>query len=176
MAKIPAFILLLISWSVLSSFIPPGEDHKDSGSQSLFRIGRSKDANQIIYEINLDEKGDLDPDSPVRIYWIKYTKGGQVEPLSFIQRKLAYGIQFEHVSDKEAAFHFVSYRERTFWISRKKDNRYCVNTVSRNRKVVVRRIFVQIDGGTFMFPEISRVELHGEDPETGEMTLETIIP
>ncbi len=145
-------------------------------SQPLFEINRSKDANEILYEVNLDNRGNLDTENPVRIYWIKHTRGGKTEPLSFTQRKLAYGLQFESISEKHAAFHFVSYKKRTLWINRKEGGKYCVNTISNNKRVIVKKIYIQIDGGSFLVPEISRVELHGEDPETGDDTLEIINP
>ena len=47
---------------------------------ALFKIGRSKDANEIYYTVKITPDGNLDLKNPIRIYWIKFTKNGAIEP------------------------------------------------------------------------------------------------
>jgi hypothetical protein len=37
-------------------------------------------------------------------------------------------------------------------------------------------VFTQIDGGTFWFPKITRVEAHAKEAEVGELVVEVIEP
>jgi hypothetical protein len=174
--KISIFFALGIVWFFVSGFKFTGADSKGTISYSLFKIERSKDANQIFYEVNVDANGNLDTSDPFHIYWVKHTQGGKMRPLTWVQKKFAYGLRFDNVSRQEVRFHFVSYVNKDFHVHQDKSGNYSVFTISLNRMVIVKRIFIQIDGGSFWIPEISKVELHSEDPESGEMIVEIIIP
>jgi len=56
------------------------------------------------------------------------------------------------------------------------ENCYKVFAVSGENEVEVSRIFIQIDGGSFWLPAISKVELHGIEAATGNLAIETINP
>jgi hypothetical protein len=40
--------------------------------KSLFYIHRSPNPNTVIYEVNLTDKSIIDPENPVKVYWIRY--------------------------------------------------------------------------------------------------------
>jgi hypothetical protein len=151
------------------------ESNKD---HSLFKIGRSRDANEIIYSINFDQSGKPDKSNPIEIHWIKKTNNNKIEPLTWIQKKYAYGIKVlnEYNIENEIYFQFVSYDKRTFILKKEDDDSFKVFTFSGNKEIEVSRIFVQIDGGSFWLPSISRVELHGIEPGTGNLAMEIINP
>ncbi len=166
-------ILLLIMYLVLNVFASGGTKNN---RLSLFKIGRSKDANEIHYEVNLDENGNLDLSSPIHTYWIKYTRNGRIEPLTWIQNKYAYGLKFLSVSPEKIEFQFVSYSKRNFWLKKIDSGKYKVYTLSKGKEVEVERVFIQIDSGTFWLPKISQVKLYANEPETREPLLEIIHP
>jgi hypothetical protein len=138
-----------------------------AASYSLFKVGRTKDANEIFYDINLTSNGSLNVENPINIYWIKKTKGGTTEPLTSIQTKFAYGVDYLSKNEHSAVFQFVSYDKRTFTL--KKDNKgvFRVFTSVRNKEVIVNQIYVYIVGGSFWFPTVPKVELHATDLITG---------
>ena len=57
----------------------------------LFKIERSRDADEVYYEVNTLADGTLDTDNSIRIYRVKHTENGQTELLTKIQKSLAYG-------------------------------------------------------------------------------------
>lgn len=142
----------------------------------LFKILRNKDANEISYDVNLDINGKLVQSNPIDIYWVKYANGGKKEQLNNIQRKYAYGICFTSLTRYQAVFRFVSYEKRTFTLKKDSQGTYKVYVKSLGKEVELSRIFIHIEGGTFWFPNISRVDLHGKDQSTGSNTIETIKP
>lgn len=164
-------MLFLIAGVVLSSFASKIASNK---SYNLFKIERSKDANEIFYDVNLDSKNNIDSGNPISIYWIKQTENGKKEPLTLIQKNYAYGIEYLSRSETQAEFQFVSYNKRQFQIKKNNNGEFKVYTQSNNKTVIVNRIFIQIDGGTFWFPKISRVELHSQDIQTNEKSIEII--
>jgi hypothetical protein len=63
-------------------------------TQPLFLIERTKNTNKIYYEVNITKGGAIDAKNPVRAFWVLWardTTGKTTEPLSFIEKKLAYG-------------------------------------------------------------------------------------
>lgn len=149
---------------------------KKNDDKTLFKIGRSKDANEIYYTVKTTSEGNLDLSEPIGIYWIKFTKNGAVEPLTSIQNTFAYGVKLLNVSSEKADFQFVSYSKRTFSLHKTKAGNFSVFTTTSGAEVEVERIFIQIDGGTFWLPKIPKVELHARIPEGGDPVVEIIIP
>ena len=162
---LPFFILLSL---FLSAFVASDE------STLLFKIERSKDANEILYTLNIDENGKLN-EKPINAFWIKHTKKNKIEPLTWIQRKYAYGLKYLHSCKKCATFQFVSYDKTNLHLRKYKDE-YKVFTQIKGDVVEVQKIFVQIDGGTFWVPNVTAVELHAKYIKSGEEVIETIQP
>jgi hypothetical protein len=149
-----------------------GQEHSD---HNLFWIERSKDANKIYYVVNVDESGSLDKEDPIDIYWIKHENHGEKEPLTWIQSRLAYGIRYLKVSEEEVEFQFVSYKKIKLLLKQTSDG-YSVFMKLNNRLMELQKVFVQIDGGSFMFPKIPYVKLYGINPKTDKKIHDTIIP
>ncbi|OFY61090.1 MAG: hypothetical protein A2X04_00535 [Bacteroidetes bacterium GWF2_41_9] len=170
-------MLLIFTAPVSYGFIN-SENSYNNWEYDLFKIGRSRDANEIIYSINFDQPGHPDKSDPIEIHWIKRTNNNKVEPLTWIQKKYAYGIKFlnELKKEDEIYFQFVSYDKRTFILKKNVENCYKVFTISGEKEVEVSRIFIEINGGSFWLPTVSRVELHGKEPGTGNLAMETINP
>lgn len=166
---ISAFFLVI-------SLISVAADLGNSNSNSLFKIGRSKDANEIYYEVKTTANGSLDLKEPIKIYWIKYTKNNAIEPLTIVQQKFAYGLKFLETTQESAEFQFVSYSKRTLTLRKNNDGNYGVFTEVEGKEVELERVFIQIDGGTFWFPKITRVEVHAKKVEAGELVVEVIRP
>lgn len=170
--KIGVLILYLLFGEVVSVW---ASSNSSPDKAPMFRIARNRDANEIWYAANFNVNGTPDKDSPVDVFWLKKTAQNKTEPLTWIQRRLAYGVKVLKNNPAKVEFQFVSYPHRTFEM-RKYNNRYKVFTTSNKQEVIVERIFINISGGTFMLPKISKVELYGIDPTTGNKTLEIIRP
>lgn len=169
-------IILFLSLTLIvlnGSFASGKELNKKT---ALFKIGRSKDANEIYYTVKTTTEGNLDLSEPIGIYWIKFTKNGAVEPLTSIQNTFAYGVKFLNISPGKADFQFVSYSKRIFSLHKTKAGYFSVFTTTNGAEVEVERIFIQIDGGTFWLPKIPKVELHARIPEGGDPVVEIIKP
>ena len=89
--------------------IPHGIDHQ------LFYIQRTPNINTIMYTLNLDEKGKMDEEYPVKAFWIRYAEDSTKQELSFIQRNYAYGLKYEKINEDKYEMRFVSYKKYTFF-------------------------------------------------------------
>ncbi|RXF69457.1 DUF4833 domain-containing protein [Arcticibacter tournemirensis] len=137
-------------------------------SNQLFYLQRDPNANTIICQLNTDAEGQVDKDNPVNVFWIRYAEKGQKSELNFIQRKFAYGINSKPLGNGKYELKFVSYGKLPLYLMKDKNNRYRVYTTVAKREIILDRIFVRIEGGTFWVPNVKYVELKGVDATTGE--------
>lgn len=148
----------------------------DSDNCFLFKINRNRDANEIYYEAKTTPDGSLDINEPVNIYWIKYTNKGKTEPLTKIQQHFAYGLKFLEIAPDSAVFQFVSFSGKTLILRKKEFGNFAVYTVMEGVEVELERVFIHIDGGTFLLPKITRVEIHAKSPIQNQLVVEIIKP
>lgn len=173
------FIRLIIPLSLTFLLLTQSKSangQEKSFNYHLFKIDRSKDKNVVLYDIRLTEIGQLHNKNPITIYWIKNEKKGNIEPLSWIQKKYAYGLKYQAITDDFATFQFVSYDKLTFTLKKASDKKYYVFTKFDNELVKVKHVFVQIDGGTFWLPNVTEVKIYATNLKTGKEVIKIIYP
>ena len=143
----------------------------------LFYVQRDPNPNTIIYDLNLNASGQPDNDNPIHTYWIKYNEKGQKEELNLIQRKFAYGLVTKPLGNNKFDVRFVSYKKYPLVLMRSAtDNKYHIYATIAKKPVVLNRIFIKIEGGTFWIPNVVYVEIKGTDAETGKEVTERFKP
>ena len=96
--------LLLFGFIVLSAISYSQNKLKDTypapkADNLLFYLQRTKNKNTIIYELNTLANGTINQQEPVHACWLRYEEGGKRMELSYVQKKLAFGI--DAVTDKQ---------------------------------------------------------------------------
>lgn len=167
-AKVFRYFIIFAISIILFSFNEP-----DTNSQ-LFSIGRSKDANEIIYSLNLEKGNKLNSKEPIRVFWLKRTENNKIESLTWIQQKFSYGVVYLEKNESSAKFHFAGYDARILELKKNSKGKYNVYTISQGKEVIVNRIYITISGGTFWFPIIPKVELYAKTADNGQIIIETI--
>jgi hypothetical protein len=175
------FIVCLLVCSVTSygkaTYLPPSDSFPvPLGLRHLlFYVQRTPNTNTVIYELNVNEKNEINKKSPVNISWIRFTENKQRANLSFLQREYAYGLKTKIVGKDSIELRFVSYKKMPFYLVRSGSD-YHVYTTLGKKHVLLQRIFLQIEGGTFWFPNVVYVEFKGKNPKTGEVIVERFKP
>jgi hypothetical protein len=162
--------LLLIIYHFQRLLSPPAVS--PTNQAHLFLIERNQDSDKIYYDISFTKGGELHPQHPIKGHWLRSTAGGCRQPLTWSQNEFSFGLKFRHMSSSEIHFQLVSYKDRDFILKKDSEGHYKVYTQFLGREIQLERIFIQIDGGSFWLPRISRVELHGSLADTGCQTLE----
>ncbi|MEI6019722.1 MAG: DUF4833 domain-containing protein [Bacteroidota bacterium] len=137
---------------------------------------RSFNKNTLIYQLNVNEKNELNESDPISVFWVNYAGKGDLEQLNYIQRKYAYGISVQQIDKekKKYSFHFVSYKKQILYLIETNDNKFHVFSYFNNHLLIVNRIFVQIEGGSFWTPKVKYIEIFGKDPAKNEEVVEKI--
>jgi len=134
----------------------------------LFYVQRDPNANTVMYDLNIDKNGDVDTETPMHIYWIKYAEKGQKEELNYIQRKFAYGVNTKKITNEQYDVRFVSYKKLPLILKKASDNKYHIFVTADQKQIMLNRIFVKVEGGSFWVPNIVYVELKGTEQTTGK--------
>lgn len=169
-----AFIILgCISVSAQTNFPIPSESNR-----RLFYVQRSTNSNTIIYDANLLADKSINTEKPIDAYWIMYENGGKRKDLSFIQRKLAYGVEVTPSLKKDQYdFNIVSYPKKKLKLVKDPISGVCALMSIGGKTGKLKKVFVQVDpaGAFSLSPDIKYVEIFGTDYFTGQPLYEKII-
>ncbi|HTL10723.1 MAG TPA: DUF4833 domain-containing protein [Chitinophagaceae bacterium] len=146
---------------------PTGNPHQ------LFYLQRTPDANTVVYELNY-LNGTLNTLEPIHAFWIRYSENGQRTELNALQKKFAYGIKAKPIAADVFQLQFVANRSLVMYLRKGADDKYYVYATINQKQVMLKRIFLQINGGSFWAPKIAYAELSGIDPDAGITVRERI--
>ncbi|PJJ84736.1 DUF4833 domain-containing protein [Mucilaginibacter auburnensis] len=142
----------------------------------LFYVQRDPNINTIMYDLNLDKNGRPDAETPIHAYWIRYAEKGEKDELNYLQRKFAYGLVTKKINDEQFDVRFVSYKKLPLTLKKANDDKYHVFINADQKQIMLNRIFVKIEGGTLMLPNVVYVELKGVDAATGKEIMHRFKP
>jgi len=148
--------------------------------QRLFYVQRNPNTNTIVYDANTIDNGTkLDPKQPIRVYWLRYDEQGQVAPLSYLQRTMAYGVEVRAVKNRvgEYEFNVVSYPKRKLRLLLDAQKQPRAELVINGREAWLNRVFIKIEGKKIgIIPDVKYVELFGTDITSGKSVYEKFVP
>ncbi len=141
----------------------------DIPKDHIFVFERNTNTNYVCYDVNL-EKGQLSQKEPLKAYWVL---GGEtrIENLTFLERKVAFGVKVVSTKESEAVVHLTAYKALRIRVC-KREGKW-VGIVNLNgHDIVLQKMFAQ------MKPPINAkceyVEIFGTDLKTGEKRKERI--
>jgi hypothetical protein len=139
----------------------------------LFEIARSKNRNVLRYEVEIAGKGQPNSDQPVSAHWVMHENGGRREPLSWFERRFAYG--WEVVGPVNAGgfvFKLSALAARPIRVVRRGAGFTALVSI-RDRSSFLERIYVRTkENGAF--PKVLYVDLFGRDAASGKPVTERI--
>jgi hypothetical protein len=142
----------------------------------LFYIQRDPNTNTIVYELNQNKQGQIVEKEPVHTFWVRYPEGGVRRDLNYLQRKFAYGINARPIGNGDFELRSVAYSKLPLYLRRDVKNKYHVYADIGNRKCILNRVFIRIDGGTFWSPNVLYIELKGTEISSGKIITQRIKP
>ena len=143
--------------------------------EPLFRIERSRNANIIQYDAQIGPDGKLDAKQPIAAYWVRLAEEGQIKPLSWIQRKFAFGFdaKYDPVNDS-ASMEMEVDIGRSITVVRDGDV-YRARTTIGEREAYLDRIYIKAHKHGLLIT-VEYVDVFGHDVNTGEDRFEHFVP
>jgi len=113
----------------------------------LFYIQHSDNHNTYVYEAV--RKGKLlDETTPVEAHRKMYANKGEKEPLTALQRTMAYGVKSKKLGTNFFEIKIVSFKQLPFYLKLNAKNKPVVYTTVNNKKMYIDHIFLQIKSGS----------------------------
>lgn len=126
----------------------------------LFYLQRNHNLNTVIYALNKDQNGNIDPESPLEVYWLRYSAGGRKLKLNQIQKKLAFGYKSWKINNETFKFHIVGREKQDFILSKDDTGRYQVVTMFNDEMIKLSNIYVYAEEFG-VFPQVKFIEFYG---------------
>jgi hypothetical protein len=143
---------------------------------TLFYIQRSTSSALIMYETIRTDSYEINEDNPIDIYWISYDQDSARNDLNFFQRRLAYGISIESIlPGSYYEMRMVSLDKKIIQVKRNEDGSVQANMKISGEMAKLKYVFIEV-AKNFLIPEISYIEIFGQDLQTGLDIYERIIP
>jgi len=141
-------------------------------SKPLFIIMRTKNTNEVHYDVNIDSNGKLDPKKPVTAYWIMAAKDGHRENMGFFDKK-AYGFNCKYDKQKGMC-HLVikSFKKRQMEVSGTKDGATAEMVIDGKQAYLEKMFITESEGKPI--PKVRSIELFGKDKLSGKKVYEKI--
>jgi hypothetical protein len=176
------FVLIAITIILLPSQISYAQHAIDQcrlptpqGSNLLFFLQRDLDANTVVYELNYNDDGTLSRKAPIKGSWIRYEETQQFKELSRIEKKFAYGIQSKAIGDNEYEIRLVAYKKMPMYLKKSEiDQKYHIYIKDEGKNLLLKRVFVRVNGGSFWFPKVQYIDLITINSTTGMEILKRI--
>lgn len=145
------------------------------GNNLLFFLQRNPDANTVIYELNLNAEGQVNKANPVKSSWIRYAEDGSTKELSLVEQKFAYGIKCKALENEVYEIRLMAYKSMPLYLKKtESDHRYRIYIRDEGKDLLLKRIFVRINGGTFWYPKVEYIDLITTSSPSGMELLKRI--
>lgn len=144
--------------------------------ERLFYIQRNHNSNTIVYDANFDDKGKLNEDKPIGVYWIRYEEDSRKMELRRIEKWYAYGVKCSRPKSGEDFYQvkLVANKKRDFKLFQKKPFEANIHTLINDKMSYLEHMYIEADNSG-VWPKVKFIELFGTDISTGENTYEKII-
>lgn len=141
----------------------------------LFYVQRSPNANTVVYAARLDAKGEIDRAGPVEGFWRKFNIDGSKQPLTMIERMMAYGVRVDRMQPgKPITFSIAALPQRTFTLTMDANHKPQALMRMGDHTVKVAYIYLQVKEGGLM-PDVPSLDVFGTDITTGKAMHEHLV-
>jgi hypothetical protein len=138
------------------------------GEHLLFFLQRNPDANTVIYELNFEKEGKLNEKRLVKGSWIRYEEAEKFKELTAIEQKFAYGVKCKALGNDTYEIRLVAYKKLPLYLKKSQsDHKYRIYIKDEGKDLLLKRVFVRVNGGTFWFPKVEYIDLITTNSSTG---------
>jgi hypothetical protein len=141
----------------------------------LFYIQRSPNSNTVIYAARLDSHGEFDTGAPVEAFWRKFNIDGSKQPLNFMERMMAYGVQVYAVKPgRPITFRVAALPDRKMTLAMDSQHHPEALLQVGSHTVKLAYVYLQVvEGG--LLPSVPSLDIFGTDIASGKAIHEHLI-
>jgi hypothetical protein len=144
-----------------------------NATRPLFALERNKNANFVQYEAKIAKDGAFDPDDPILAYWVMAAEDRRREPLSAIEKALAFGFSARPDKRGNVWLTLVAHKSKPIRVFKDATGVHAELGIA-GRRAYLTKMFVQ--AGPEFIPKVIFLDLFGTDAKTGAPLHERITP
>jgi hypothetical protein len=128
-----------------------------------------------VYDANI--KGEIiDSSQPINEYRIVYTQNGIKKPLSWIQKKLAYGMILLESQPNLFKLRLASRKRIYFYLNYDENEGARVYVTVNKHKMYLDKMFIQVENGTLgINVKVEYILFYGEDYNSDKPVIEKVV-
>ena len=138
--------------------------------EHIFIFERSTNSNYVCYDINLQD-GKFNPKSPLNSYWV-LDEGTRLGELTFLEKKVAFGIKVICSKEDEAQVHMTAYKDLIIRVCKHKGKWVGIVKI-HGHEAILQKMFAQMKPS--IYPRCEYVDVFGTDIVTGKAVRERIM-
>ncbi|MDR1194907.1 MAG: DUF4833 domain-containing protein [Endomicrobium sp.] len=141
-------------------------------TNSLFKIERSKNANIVQYDANLDAAGQINVKKPIDYYWLLHASDGSREEITTFQKK-AYGFSVKYNEAGYFDMQMKAVEDRKLKVSLI-DGEPKAEILINGKNAYLSKIYIDSTDNFMGIPKVNYYTLTGNDIETGDEVEEKV--
>jgi len=143
--------------------------------ERLFYVQHSGNPNTVIYDVRQNNKGKI-LNKPVSIYWIRYNTNKERRDLNFLERTMAYGIEYEKLDNSQGyEINLISYPNQSIHVFLDSQGKAFAQTKIKGELANLKRIYLTVDESGFL-PKVKSFEIFGYSVKTNQALIESVRP
>ncbi len=143
----------------------------------MFYLQRTPNTNTIIYALNFKNDNTINENTPIKVYWIRYTEPGQpIKGLSAIQRQFAYGIKSKKIASNTWDLRMVAYDKLPITLRKNTNGTFNTYITINGTECIFKKAYIKVDGGTFWSPNIPYIEIYASDKQGRQLSYKILNP
>ncbi len=156
--------------SVFKGYPIPTEDHL------LFYIQKSFNKNTVVYTLNVDKDGKINPSEPIKVFWRRYQEDGRIRDLSQIEKTFGYGVKSKPLKSKPNTYIFsiVALKEKNFVVTQNNGKPFVITSIN-DKNAIIERVYIKAEH-TKLMPKVFYLEVFGTDIKTRKPVYQRIVP
>lgn len=136
----------------------------------IFYIQHNRGKNTFFYQPNFVKDGMLDSKQPILAKRQLFDHKGQIEPLSPVQKRYAYGITSTKVSDNTFDIRLAAYSAQKLTLKLNAKQQPFIETIVDGKYMIVKRLFIhQKDGTSGLATKVDYILFYGNDKNGKEV-------
>ncbi len=149
------------------------KDKTATKTQRLFFIERNMDKNIVVYDANILANGKINVENPVDVYWVQLAKDGSRSELNFIERKIAYGYNFEPSALGSVYVTIKAFTKRKILLL--PDSKGNVKPIIKISNIDAHLTRIYVNAKPKLYTTVNYIELFGTDVRNGKPVYEKIL-
>lgn len=133
----------------------------------VFYLQRSANPNTVVYAVRLSQDGGLDASQPISAFWRRYNAQGQVQDLSMLERRLAYGVTAKPRGDGRYDVRFRAVPRLDFVLEPGRQGDAVLTFAPQGEPIEVSHGFVELDESGLV-PEVTELRVYGKRRGDGQ--------